>query len=166
MPESEAVCDAGPLIHLGEIGLTDALHVFRRVIVPTQVADEIRMQPRGPGTSLLRQRHVHLTRPSREEQAAADALVMRRLNDADRLALIMAKAREAPLLTDDLDLRDAAQSLDVSAIGTIGLVIRAATTKFVERNEAVFALDRLLDYSSMFITKGLVERAKEALEAK
>ena len=163
MPEAEAVCDAGPLIHLDEVGLTDALHVFRRIIVPTPVADEVRLQPRGPGTALLRQRHVHLTRPSRDEQAAADALPLRRLSATDRAALAMAQARDAPLLTDDLDLRDAARSLEVKAVGTIGLIVRAVTTKTVGRADALAALDRLVDDSSMFITRGLIERAKSAL---
>lgn len=163
MTLAEAVADAGPLIHLEEIGLADALHVFRRIVVPTPVADEVRAMPRGPGTRLLRQRHVHVTRPSREEEAAASLVAGRRLTMADRIALVMAQARDAPLLTDDLDLRDAARSLDLRAISTIGLVVRAATTGLVARDPAFAGLDRLLADSSLFITRGLVDRAKAAL---
>ena len=159
----EAVADAGPLIHLDEIGLGEALHVFRRIVVPHEVADEIRTQPRGPGTSLLRQPHVHVTKASKEELAAADEVRFRRLSATDRIALVMAQSRDAPLLTDDLDMRDAAGTLEVRAVGTIGLIVRAATTKLVTRDQARAALDRLLTDSSMFITKALVERAKSAL---
>lgn len=163
MTEPEAVADAGPLIHLDEARAVEALHVFRRIVVPTPVADEVRVQPRGPGTRLLRQRHVHVTRPSRDEEAAADALPARRLSATDRLALVMAQARDASVLTDDLDVRDAARSLGITAVGSIGLILRAATTRAVTRQEALDALDRLLSDSSMFITKGLIDRAKATL---
>ena len=164
MPESEAVSDAGPLIHLDEAGAAEALHVFRRITVPTPVADEVRAQPRGPGTRLLRLRHVHVTSASRDERAAADGLPIRRLSAADRITLVMAQARDAPLLTDDLDVRDAARSLEVKAVGSIGLIVRAVTTRLLTRDEGRAALEALLTESSMFITKGLVERAKTALE--
>lgn len=163
MPEAEAVADAGPLIHLDEAGATEALHVFRRITVPAAVADEVRAQPRGPGTRLLRLRHVHVTSASRDERAAADALPTRRLSATDRLALVMAQARDAALLADDLDVRDAARSLAVTVVGSIGLIVRAVTTKLLTRDEGLAALDRLLTDSSMFITKGLIERAKAAL---
>lgn len=163
MTEGEAVADAGPLIHLDEAAAAEALHVFRRVTIPTAVADEVRARPRGPGSRLLRQRHVHITRPSRDEQAAADSLPARRLSGADRLVIAMAQSRDAPLLTDDLDLRDAARALQVTAVGSIGLVVRAVTTRIMGRAEGLAALDRLLVDSSMFITKGLIDRAKAAL---
>jgi predicted nucleic acid-binding protein len=159
----EAVCDAGPLIHLDEAGLPEALEVFRRVVVPSPVADEVRAQPRGPGLRLLKARHVVLSRPSGEEMGAARAFAFRRLGPNDRLLLAMAQAREAPLLTDDLDVREAAKSLDLEVAGTIGLVLRAATRGLVTRQSALAALDRLLSDSSMFITKALIERAKAAL---
>lgn len=161
----EAVCDAGPLIHLDEAGLPEALEVFRRVVVPSPVADEVRAQPRGPGLRLLKARHVVLSRPSREEMGAARGFAFRRLGTTDRLLLAMAQAREAPLLTDDLDVREAAKSLDLEVAGTIGLVLRAATRALATRQSALAALDRLLMESSMFVTKALVERAKEALPA-
>lgn len=163
MPEGEAVADAGPLIHLDEASAAEALHVFRRVTVPAAVADEVRAHPRGPGSRLLRQRHVHVAAPSRDERAAADGLPGRRLSGADRMAIVMAQARDVPLLTDDLDVRDVARSLQVTAVGSIGLVVRAVTTRLLTRDEGLASLDRLLADTSMFITRALVERAKAAL---
>jgi predicted nucleic acid-binding protein len=164
MTLAEAVADAGPLIHLDEAGRAEALHVFRRITVPTPVADELRAQPRGPGVRLLRQAHLHVTRPSRDEAAASEGLAFRRLGAADRVAVVMAQARECILLTDDLDLRDAAKALGVTAVGTVGLIVRAATTELLSAAEANAGLDRLLTDSSMFVTKTLVERAKAALK--
>lgn len=163
MIEPEAVADAGPLIHLDEAGAADALHAFRRIIVPISVADEIRLQARGPGTRLLRQRHIHVTRPSRDEQAAADALPGRRLSSADRVALVMAQARDAPLLTDDLDVRDMARSLGLEAVGSVGLVLQAALARRMTTDEGHAALDALFEDSSLFVTRALIARAKAAL---
>ena len=36
-----AICDAGPLIHLDEIGCLDLLADFRALLVPEQVRDEV-----------------------------------------------------------------------------------------------------------------------------
>ncbi|HLF17105.1 MAG TPA: hypothetical protein VI796_06725 [Candidatus Thermoplasmatota archaeon] len=58
---------------------------------------------------------------------------------------------------------DAAAIVEVRAVGAIGLIVRAATTRLVTKDEARSALDRLLTDSSMFITKALVERANAAL---
>ncbi|MEK6975458.1 MAG: hypothetical protein AABY18_03850 [Candidatus Thermoplasmatota archaeon] len=165
MTEIEAIADAGPLIHLDESGAAEALHHFRRITVPTPVADEVRAMPRGPGTRLLRQRHLHVTRPSRDEQAAADALPVRRLSGADRLVLAFADARDAPVLTDDLDVRDAARALGIRAIGSIGIILRAITTRLLPRAEGLAALDALLEDSSMYVTRALIEQAKAAEQA-
>lgn len=35
------VCDAGPLIHLDEVGCIDLLHDFAQVLVPTKVWEEV-----------------------------------------------------------------------------------------------------------------------------
>lgn len=160
MTDPEAVADAGPIIHLDEVGLAEALHVFRRIVVPHAVAAEVRMLPRGPGVRLLRLRNLHVTRPSMDERFAAQQLVFRRLTEADREALVMAQARECPLLTDDLDLRDAAKVLGVHPVGTIGLVVLAALTDVVSRPEALRGLDALLVSSSLFVTKPLLDQAK------
>lgn len=163
MTGPEAVADASPLIHLDEVGMAGALHVVRRIIVPHAVADEVRLQAHGPGTQLLRARHVHLTRPSTEERLLAASLPFRRLTGADREALAMAQARDCPLLTDDLDLRAAAKALGVRPVGSVGLIVLAGLTGVVGRSEALQALDALLASSSLFVTKRILDEAKASL---
>lgn len=75
----------------------------------------------------------------------------------------MEYARDAPLLTDDLDLREAAHSIRATAVGTVGLVFRAVSSKVLTRDEGLAGLDLLLTRSSSFITPNLVARAKAAL---
>lgn len=163
MTRSEAVADAGPLIHLDEASAAEALHAFRRIVVPAPVADEVRVQARGPGTRLLRERHIHVTRPSKDEQDNADALLTRRLSGTDRLAVVMAQARDAMLLTDDLELRDVARSLEVRVAGSVGLVVLATLIGLVTKDQGLAALDALLADSSLYVTPAVIARAKAAL---
>jgi predicted nucleic acid-binding protein len=79
--------------------------------------------------------------------------------------LACADARDAPVLTDDLDVRDAARTLGIRAIGSIGIILRAITTRVLPRAEGLAALDALLEDSSMYVTRALVEQAKAAEQA-
>ncbi|RPJ37238.1 MAG: hypothetical protein EHM35_06755 [Planctomycetaceae bacterium] len=54
----EVVCDAGPLIHLDELGCLDLLSDFQAVLVPGLVWQEVAQHR----TTALEQRSVQLTR--------------------------------------------------------------------------------------------------------
>src|SRR4051794_38730523 len=61
------VCDAGPLIHLDELGCLDLLSDFREVLVPDAVWAEVaRHRP-----SALRRRRMQLKRVTVSAKAAA-----------------------------------------------------------------------------------------------
>lgn len=48
----DVVCDAGPLIHLGEVGCPDLLADFRTIFVPEQVWEEVeRHRPGALGSA-------------------------------------------------------------------------------------------------------------------
>lgn len=161
---SDAVADAGPFIHLGEIGAERALAIFGTGHVPRAVAQELLARPTGPGASLLRLRNVKAMPLTAVQQRHAEQL--RRsmsLSTADCTALALAHARKFVLLTDDLDLRDAAKALGVLPVGSVGVLIRASTIGILAKEEAMKALDALLDRSSLFITRPLLERAKRAV---
>lgn len=104
-----------------------------------------------------------VTRPSADEKAVGQGSPFRRLTAADCDALAMAQARDCPLLTEDLHLRDAAKVVGVEPVGSIGLVLLAGLTGLVSRAEAVAGLDGLLETSSLFVTKPLIEQAKASL---
>ena len=55
-----AICDAGPLIHLAEIGCLDLLRDFQAVLIPEQVREEVaRHRPDALAASVaLRRRHI------------------------------------------------------------------------------------------------------------
>lgn len=157
MTEPLAVADAGPLIHLDEIGFAAALDIFPVVLVPQEVASEIQMRPRGPGHAALE--HCQII------PAAQGSTPMGSLSVADVAAIGLARERDGLLLTDDLDLRDMARLAGVPVVGTIGVMVRAGRTGAVPRTAAMAALDALLTDSTLFITPGLIRQAQRALDS-
>lgn len=118
------VCDAGPLIHLDELGCLDLLTDFPDVLVPDAVWNEVaRRRP-----SALRRREVRLSRvsvaePSTELLALAQSFSLA-AGEVQALAL-MAEYPDAILLTDDAAARLAASQLNFEVHGSIGVVVRA-----------------------------------------
>lgn len=156
--EPLAVAAAGPLIHLDEIGLAAALDLFAVVLVPPDVAAEIKKRPDGPGNVALQ--HCELRAPTKAKPHPMGALSI-----ADVAAIQLAREHDGTLLTDDLDLRDAAHLAGVRVVGTIGIIVRAGRIGVVPREKARMALDLLLAESTLFITPKLVHQAQQALES-
>lgn len=158
MTEPLAVADAGPLIHLDEVELAAALGLFPTVLVPPQVAAEIKMRPQGPGNAAL-------ARCDPSSPTGATPHPIGSLSAADVAAIQLAREHDGALLTDDLDLRDAAHLAGVHVVGTIGIIVRAGRVGAVPRERARTALGSLLSESTLFITPKLVHEAKQALDA-
>lgn len=171
MPEAgtpdgpRAVTDTGPLIHLAEIDAGRSLAVFSEVLLPGPVMEELRVRPDGPGTGLAGQPPVQDVDLHRDEKDLAEALSLRfDIGTTDGSVLAMAHTRSVPLiLTDDLDVRDAAEALRIRPVGSVGILLRAATVGTMDTGAIDKALTALHETSSLFITRDLVDRAREAL---
>jgi predicted nucleic acid-binding protein len=124
-PASLVICDAGPLIHLDELGCLDLLRDFAEVQVPEAVWQEVaRHRP-----SALRRRSVKLTCVSSTPEATSELIDLTEafLLDAGELAALklMQVNPGAILLTDDAAARLVAQRLEYEVHGTIGIILRA-----------------------------------------
>lgn len=161
---TDATGDTGPFIHLAEVSVGHALDIFSRIHVPPSVVAELRAKDHLPGAELLARPNVHPANMSEPERAHARQIS--RTWDASRAdsdALATTASRRTILVTDDLDLREAAKSFGVKPVGTIGVLVRARTTDVLTTSEAHDALDALVAKSTLFITQRLIERAKAAL---
>ena len=117
------VCDAGPLIHLDELGCVDLLGDFAEVVVPETVWQEVQ-----------RHRPVVLAHPPAnwrridcpiDEIVQATAMLFS-LQRGEQEALCAARTYpDAVLLTDDSAARLAAKMLRIRAHGTIGILLRS-----------------------------------------
>src|SRR5258706_15374691 len=123
--EIVAVLDAGPLIHLDQLGRLNLLNDFKELLVPQLVLDE----------ALKHRPHLQLAELSNLEIISEPPLLpvdLRKLADelalhaGERAALAVRKARGGQfLLSDDAAARTVARAVGFQTHGTIGLILRS-----------------------------------------
>jgi len=156
-PAQVVVCDAGPLIHLDELGCLELLSDFGRVLSPPSVCEEVsRHRP-----SALNHQQVRVERLSVEVPPTADLRGMQRLfalHQAELDALCLVRQTKAGMfLTDDTAARLAAQQLAISVHGTIGVVVRAIRRSLKSRDEVVNTLRSLPTASTLHVRPSFLE---------
>lgn len=156
------VVDAGPFIHLDQIGLLRLLKHLPRLIVPPSVLHEIGQAPlsaeltalaRWPNVTMLAGRH-----PSRR---ILEALGKRRSLDRGELDCLRLALHLRPcvFLTDDLAARTVAERLRLEVHGTVGLIAYAVRSQWLSVAHAEDALKALYHHSSLFITYAIIDGA-------
>ena len=156
-PAPDVVCDAGPLIHLDELGCLDLLVDFQTVFVPEQVWREVEQHR----PSVLKGSGVPLRRTSvgLSESVSLQALVRAlALDSGEQAALsLMTSHPDAILLTDDAAARLAAESLGYQVHGSIGILVRAIRRQRRTGYEVLTILRDLPVRSSLHIRPALLE---------
>jgi predicted nucleic acid-binding protein len=151
------ICDAGPLIHLDELGCPDLLRDFAGVLVADAVWQEV---ARHRPTALRRrsvkiQRRALLPEPSRELTEMAQAFSL----DAGEFETLrlMQEVPNAILLTDDAAARLVAEKLSYEVHGTIGVVVRALRRRQRTKRHVLNLLRSIPRRSTLFVSKELLE---------
>lgn len=67
------------------------------------------------------------------------------------------------LLTDDLAVRDAAKSLGLTPVGSLGVIVSAYRVRMITIPVAEQYIFDLQDISSLFVTRAIVELALESI---
>lgn len=162
---STAVADAGPLIHLTEIGGLPLLRVFDILHIPDAVWRETVGHGRveqgdvlGLGTvqrhTLSHSEVIQFTQEKGYEE----------LQDGEQECLYLCQqAGVSILLTDDLAVREQAKRLNVTPVGSLGVVVRAYRDGQISLASAERHITDLYDVSSLFVTRAIVELAIEHL---
>jgi predicted nucleic acid-binding protein len=166
-PESPpvVVCDAGPLIHLDELGCLDLLSDFREVLVPAEVWNEVARHR----SAALRRRRVRLNRiavvsaPGEALLDLARSLLLG-LGELEALSL-MATLGPAILLTDEAAARLAANTLGYEVHGTIGIVVRAARREQRTKRQVLNLLHAIPRKSTLFVTEALLRSIFEEVRS-
>lgn len=160
-PVGVVVCDAGPLIHLDELGCLDLLRDFADVLVPSVVWQEVILHR----PSALRRRAVKL-QPRSSLPDASPALTP--LAGAFSLAAgelsalrLMQDVAGGILLTDDAAARLVAERLGYDVHGTIGVVVRALRRQQRTKRQVLNLLRAIPHRSTLFIDRQLLESVIE-----
>jgi len=162
---SVVVTDAGPLIHLNEIGCLSLLRIFETVHVPDAVWFESVRAGRVLDTAILslgRIRRHALPLGQIEQFVSQNNLMHLQAGEKESLCL----CREIGvliLLTDDLAVREAAKRLGLKPVGSLGVVVRAYHMGHCSLSKAERYLTDLYDVSSLFVARAIVELAIEQL---
>jgi predicted nucleic acid-binding protein len=162
---SVVVCDAGPLIHLDELGCLDLLSDFRDVLVPDAVWNEVaRHRP-----SALRRRRVQLQRVNVSTKSADDLLRLAETfsleaGEVESLTL-MAELADAVLLTDDAAARVVAQQLGYEVHGTIGIIVGAITRNQRTKRQVLNLLRAIPRRSTLYIAESLLTSVTDEVRA-
>jgi len=150
------VADAGPLIHLDELGCLDILADYSEILLPEAVWHEVLIhRPQA----LQHPRVNFRLRPVEIISLQVEALVpIYTLHRGEREALMLCvQCSESTLLTDDTAARLAAQSLAVSAHGTLGLLIRAVRRGLRAPEEVLELLAAIPVRSTLHVRPALLE---------
>lgn len=163
----ESVADAGPLIHLSEIGALSVFGLFSKIYIPDAVRDEVKLQEHINIQALFTPSNLQfqsLTQPNLDAFIQAQELVS--LHRGEQAALFLCHTHQIPiLLTDDLAARQAAQRLGFIPVGSLGIIVRAFRENLLSQEFAEDYLHKLQSVSSLFVTTEIVEIAIEQLRA-
>lgn len=155
--ELTVVCDAGPIIHLDELGCLDLLSDFTHVILPEQVSREINRYRQ----STLEKAGISFITISRPPHLQADFLAMSRTfmldaGETEALAL-MKESPNAIFLTDDASARLVAKQMGFRVHGTIGILLRSIRRGYRGPEEVLGVLSELRQRSTLYIKNSLLD---------
>jgi predicted nucleic acid-binding protein len=158
---NSAVSDAGPLIHLREIGCLALLGVFEALHVPEAVwAEAFGQNPLATEDELTLQFVQRHEIPNDDHVSFVQASGLQELHTGETACLYLCQRLDlSTFLTDDLAAREAAQRLRLTPVGSLGVVVRAYRLGRIARDEAEQHILNLFDVSSLYVTRAVVELA-------
>ncbi len=158
------VCDAGPIIHLDELGCIDLLADFVEVLIPEGVWREVeRHRPEALSEATFA---LHRVRPVSPIPPVLSALVkVLNLHQGELEALRVGLDHgSAIFLTDDTAARLAAGQLGMTAHGTIGILLRSIRRRQLTKDEVLALLKSLPVRSTLHLRRSLLDRVIEEVE--
>lgn len=164
-PMPIVVCDAGPLIHLDELGCLDLLSDFSEVLVPEAVWREVRQH--RPNALTHPSVELRCVSPTVPEPPALEALAqVLSLHTGEWEALRVALEHSPGLLlTDDTAARLAAGNLGIATHGTIGILVRAIRRRQRTKPEVLAVLRALPAQSTLHLKRSLLDAVIHEVES-
>ena len=152
---TSVVCDSGPLTHLWQIGQWQAFGTFDAIHVSTQVAQEVDRHVSLAQMATIIDRDINVDAVSEQEIAAVrrTTLANLTLQEADLATLALAR-RLAPdlVLTDDLAIRQAAETEGQTPMGSAGVLLRAYKAGLLDKVALNQAIEVLFVHSSLYLS--------------
>jgi len=151
------VSDAGPLIHLDELGCLDLLSNLRTILIPKEVwAETVNHRPKLSREELSQ---INIVKVGAEPSVQLQSLCFSMgLDSGEKAAIALMESTSAKLfLCDDAAARLAAESLGFTVRGTIGVLVRSIRTGKRTREQVLALLNNLPQKSSLHLSRQLLE---------
>ncbi|OGW18502.1 MAG: hypothetical protein A2X56_01880 [Nitrospirae bacterium GWC2_57_13] len=163
-PIQTAILDAGPIIHLDELGCLPLLSDFHELLVPVAVWKEVeRHRPSAISADQITFIKQQAPVLSSALYALCEAF---NLDRGEREALAVCHIRAGAILfTDDAAVRLAAKAAGVRAYGTLGILIRAIRQRQRTPAEVIRMLEQIPSQTTLFIRKSLLQKIIEEVRA-
>lgn len=163
--EIKAISDAGPIIHLSEIGTSMCFSLFSKVLVPRDVYNEVKVC-NLPGNIEIESKIFEIVDiASNQKDQIGYFSTKYGISIPDGSVITLSKYKGINLvLSDDLDVKDILKSMGIQPVGSIGILLRAYREKIISYDDAAKALEDLLEISSLYVTSKLIQNAKKALK--
>lgn len=164
-PMPLVVCDAGPLIHLDELGCLDLLSDFSEVLVPEAVWQEVSQHRPGALTHpAIELRRVSPRVPAPPDLEALAQVLSLHTGEWEALRVALER-RPNLLLTDDTAARLAAGNLGIATHGTIGILVRAIRRRQRTKPEILAVLRALPAQSTLHLKRSLLDAVIQEVES-
>jgi predicted nucleic acid-binding protein len=156
----KAVCDAGPIIHLEEIGALYLIEDFHEILIGPAVRDEV--QKKLPnlfvkiGPPFILSPHAFPTDQTLIAMCRAFSLGT---GESEALAL-MERDPTAMFLTDDSAARLVAERIGYKVHGTVGILLRSIRRNQLKPKEVLSLLNSIPPKCSLFIKPSLLDEVK------
>jgi predicted nucleic acid-binding protein len=133
------VADSSPLISLAHLGRLEILgSLYERIFIPGEVQREIAAHPEGLGGAI-----PSWIRVQRVGDQSVVADLQRLVDRGEAEAIQLAIELETGVLIDERRGRRLAQSMGVSLIGTLGVLLLAQEASLIDLEEVLQALEDL-----------------------
>lgn len=155
-----AVSNTGPIIHLSEISLLNAFHIFSAMSIPEAVAKELNKN------KIKVHKKIKILNLRPEWKDRVNVLMGQHnldLGESEAIALALQEKSDY-FLTDDLDARSVALNYSIKVHGTIGIILRAFKEKIIDKKTAINKINELYTGSSLFITINLIKQVINSIE--
>lgn len=157
------VLDAGPLIHLDELGCLHLLAGFDSLLIPSVVwAEAVRHRPR---LQLQKIPAAVIANPHGPPPLALAAASFSNELHAGEIAAItlLHEAGGGLLLSDDDAARQTAEALGFQVAGTLGLLLRGIRRGQISSTQVRQLADQLPQRSTLHVSRALLKRFTDSI---
>jgi predicted nucleic acid-binding protein len=86
-----------------------------------------------------------------------------KLSQPELEAIYLSRKSKRMFLTDDLDAREAAESIDIEVHGSVGIIVKAFKERVLTLEETIRGLNDLYEKSRLFVSKIIIDEVIRAV---